>query len=589
MNRSTFLKLSALGLAGTTHAGLLARWLSNGPAIVHDDALLDRIIERSDRVVAQYFESLKNYDEIRYYRTFSDALAAYAASYCHPKSTYHASGEVLARMDSLLDRLLEVQYPNGTMDSGGNRQSPPDTAFFLEKMIPAAEILKQAGIDASGGVREKLDTFLVRAGEAVRTGGIHTPNHRWVVSAMLARLHALFGDEKYLRRMDQWLAEGIYQNADGNYPERSRNYALVESNAFVTIGRLLDRPELMEIARRNLVATYYYLEPNGDLVTLDSRRQDQNAPLEMARYYFLYKYLALHFKDDFLASIANQIEEFPGFERHALTKLYAFMEDPILLGRLEPREHPPTTYTKSLPGSGLVRIRRADTTASIFGGNDKPIQVASGRSNNPTLFTFRKGKAILHSVRVSTTFFSMGYVRGDGVAIDGNRYALTERKEAYYYLPLPADKRNPAGDYPLTESLDGRFWSKLDFPERPKDTVVQQSTVTVAEDNGAFTLVFDIDGPPDVDVTIECCFNQGGRLEGVSPERNGDDYFLRSGTARYIAGDDVIEIGPGTYAHNNLRGLDGEAYSVHNGTIRGEGMHVYLTGRTPFRHTMTIR
>ena len=181
------------------------------------------------------------------------------------------------------------------------------------------------------------------------------------------------------------------------------------------------------------------------------------------------------------------------------------------------------------------------------------------------------------------------YVRGDGVTRTGNRYTLSERKEAYYYHPMPVDKRYPDGDYELSPSVDGRFWSKMDFEERPTDTVALESTIVLTEENGSFRMDIEVDGPGDVNVILEFRFRKGGKLEGVTPGEEDDDSFLKSGSAKYTFGDDVIEIGPGKYEHNNLRGLDGEVYSTHFGTIKGEGMHVYLTGITPFSHSLTIK
>ncbi len=589
ISRSTFLKLSALGLAGAVHPNGLFSIKPDKIDVVQDDALLELVIKNNDLSVERYFERLSNYENVRYHRPLSDAFATYTASYCHPGARYYKSQDVLEKMDGLLNKLLDLQYPNGTLDSGGNRQSPPDTAFYLENMCPAAVVLRQAGLETSKNVQEKLDAFLNKAGEAIRTGGLHTPNHRWVVCAMLARLYSLFRDDKYIDRLDEWLAEGIYINEDGNYPERSRNYSIVENNAFLTIGRLLNRPELFEIVKKNLESNYYYMEPNGDLITLDSRRQDQNYTIEMSRYYFLYKYLAIHYKDDFFAAIATEIEELSGFDRHVLPKLICFMEQPVFLSELQTNQDLPVNYVKEFPASGLVRIRRGHTTASIFGGNDKPLHIASGRSNNPTFFTFRKGAAILHSARLSTSFFSTGYVRSDGVVKNGNEYHLTEKKEAYYYHPMPLNKRNAAGDYALSQSLDDRFWSKMDFESRPKDTVTLETSIKITEVAAGFNMDFEIDGPAGVEVILEFRFNNGGTVEGVTPGAEDGDYFLESGTAKYTFGEDVIEIGPGKHEHNSLRGLDGEVYSTHFGTIKGSGIHVYLTGQTPFRHSLTIR
>ncbi|MEZ4826812.1 MAG: hypothetical protein R3C61_11060 [Bacteroidia bacterium] len=64
----------------------------------------------------------------------------------------------------------------------------------------------------------------------------------------------------------------------------------------------------------------------------------------------------------------------------------------------------PETYTQHFTESDLVRIKRGAITVSIFGGNDLPLTVASGRSCNPTFFTFRKGAAIMEYARLSTSF-----------------------------------------------------------------------------------------------------------------------------------------------------------------------------------------
>ena len=190
-------------------------------------------------------------------------------------------------------------------------------------------------------------------------------------------------------------------------------------------------------------------------------------------------------------------------------------------------------------------MKRGDISASIFGGNDIPLTVASGRSCNPTFFTFRKGAAILKYARLSTSFFNTGYVRSDGLKKEGNRYTLYEKKEAYYYDPMPENKQNEKGDYKLNPSLDGRFWSKMDFESRPKKTLTLESKIVIEEGENSFKIDMDINGTDNVEVTLELCFKDGGKLEGVWKDENEKDFFLQEGFATYTFGKDTIEVGLG--------------------------------------------
>ena len=99
---------------------------------------------------------------------------------------------------------------------------------------------------------------------------------------------------KYVDRIDDWLGEGIYQDADGLFPERSPNYARVEVDSFLTMSRLLNRPALLDPVRKHLLANLYLMQPDGELETVNSRRQDQARPIHIANFCVQYRYMAIH-------------------------------------------------------------------------------------------------------------------------------------------------------------------------------------------------------------------------------------------------------------------------------------------------------
>ena len=58
-------------------------------------------------------------------------------------------------------------------------------------------------------VAAKLKLFLERTIPAMLTGGCHTPNHRWVITAALSLLYEIFPLPELIARAEEWLAEGI--------------------------------------------------------------------------------------------------------------------------------------------------------------------------------------------------------------------------------------------------------------------------------------------------------------------------------------------------------------------------------------------
>ncbi len=608
INRNEFLKTSMKAGAFVALAQFGSPLLSFAQAGENGDidtAFMNSLIAANDVRVGTILQA----GRVGAGRALGQDFSFIASAFVSPGSKYYHDAKVVDHLQKLTSTLLEHQSEDGTLNAG-NLESPPDTAFLMESLTCGAYALQKDNSPAMKDINAQIKKFSQKVGEALITGGVHTPNHRWVVCQVLARLNELYPDKRYLNRIEEWLGEGIFQDKDGHYPERSQNYADVENNSMITLGRLLNRPAMFDYARKNLDMTYYYMDPNGELTVNDSRRQDQWSSKNIMAFYLHYRYLAIKQNNGMFAGVAKFIETLPGFDKEILNnRIYDFIENPVLQQPLPTATELPVNFEKLFTTSSLLRIRRNDTTVTLFGGCDLPTIIASGRSNSPNFFAYRKGKAILKYMRLSSSFFSMGYFYSDGMKKDGNKYVLYRKLSAPYYQPLPKDKRKKDGDYKLSPSIDDRFWNKMDFSNRPVSNVKSlESKVTLTENNGAVQLDFEVTGTEGVSVTIELCFNEGGKLTGVTtaPEnQNASPYdsgygrnagntpgepnsFLTTGEGSYEFGNDKITFGPGTGSVRAVRGLEGERYSTHFGSLRTKGMYVYLTGNTPFKHTLKL-
>jgi hypothetical protein len=544
-------------------------------------------------------------------RGLGEQIMIFSAAFSNQLSRHHHDERLIDAVDHRCSSLFQSQRNDGLFDMG-NLDSPPDSAFVLKTLARAQLFLVNDATPVTEPTRLKLKGLILKTAEGVRQGGVHTPNHRWAICSALAQVNQLYPNSAYIERIDEWLAEGLDINADGEWSERSPNYnAHVNNPSILEVSLLLNRPALLDAVRRNLEMSLYYIEADGEFETVASRRQDQDPALRkyLWEYYVPYRYLAAHDQNPRFAAVARRIE------RDFLTKLgedaknmssalVSMLEFPAMQQAMPADATLPRNYAKVFESSGLARIRRDDVTATIFGGNDWHLGLGagSGLATNPTFFKFRKGAAVLDSIRLSPMFFNVGFFYPQGLKVLGeNQYELTQTVSVPYHLPLPPEKRNPDGNYPLTP--DGRIFFKLDFPAREQELKTLTTKVIVREENGTFELDFDVQGLTGVPIVLELCFRKEGVLSGVetlpagistarprldSAGRADADFILKDGQGTYTVGNDQITFGPGSFTPARIR-MEGLEYANYNGENLVDGYRVYITGVTPFRHTLTLK
>jgi hypothetical protein len=485
-------------------------------------------------------------------------VPAFVAALASPGSRFHGSPEIGARLALAARALRSLQHADGTVDlHTTNFHSPPDTAFALEPVCVSLSVIRRTPPAVPAPAVSDLERFARKAGDALIVGGIHTPNHRWVVCAALARLHGLFLDSRAVARVDEWLAEGIDIDADGQFSELSTSvYSPVSDRSLLTVARFLDRDALRDLVRRNLEMTLYYLHADGDIATEASRRQDQYRRASPAGYHLPYRELARRDGSRRFAAAARLIEAREG---DALAgNLIHLLDEPSLGSDLPPSAPLPDDFARPFPGSDLVRVRRGKVSATLLG-------------KNSCVLSFHKGAAALEAVRLATAFFGKGQFVGERLEVEGDRYVLRQLLTGPYYQPLPPEMRHADGT-----------WDPADR-ERRRQSEVQKldSRLVVRESAGTFEIDFDVSGTSRVPLAIELGFRRGGTLAGVVPlEGRADAFLLREGTGEYHFEGDTIRFGAGRAGHTWTE-LRGALPKLH-------ALSVYLTGFTPFRTTLRI-
>ncbi len=511
--------------------------------------LLSRLIKLNDENIPHLLSSQLTENNNIYYGAIFDGdsvvspirtsnlIQTLMCSYVSRDSKYYQTKVLLHHMTLAATALLNLQHEDGTIDLlTTNFHSTPDLGFTIYPLALAYSIMLENNHVDYGEFPSLIKQYLLNAGKALSVGGIHTPNHRWVVSGALAWINSFFPNPMYRARVEQWLAEKIDIDPDGQYHERSTAvYTPVTNRCLLVIAKKMNYDYLYDVVRKNLNLTFYLVHANGEIVTESSIRQDKYLQRNMSAYYLAYNYMALLDKDSRYSGMVSYIQNTVAGEQLSYM-LPHFIEDPTLLKELPPPTPIPTSYHQYFKYSDMVRIREGNVDMSII-------------SNNPTFFTFFKGEAALEGVRLSSAFFGKGQFESPQLEKEGDHYILSSTLSGPYYQPLPKEK--------IPDDADA--WSKVPRTERVQSEVqTLQTKILVTPGNGKATIRVSVDGPKNLPVTLELGFRIGGILEHVTPKQNIDNAFLiKDGVfATYQNGDDTIKIGPGTGAHKwtQLRG-----------------------------------
>ena len=566
MERRTF-----IGQASLLGAGIPLYWLPAGWPVTSTriDWLRD-LVDDNDRQVRQLLErqvldpsspqhgGVPDNHQLYHAGAAAGFIQRLTASFVSPESEYYQNVALIHRMSLAIDFLLRIQHEDGSIDLiTTNFHSTPDTGFVVEPLAISLGLLQNVKGVGLADLASALRKFLSRAGDILAVGGIHTPNHRWVVSMALARIHQLMPDPRYPARISEWVAEGIDIDADGQYTERSTSvYSPLTDRCLITISRLINRPQLLDPVRKNLDLTLYLLHPNGEIVTECSRRQDQYLARHPVPYYYPYLFLALRDRNATFYGLVDQLEVTLGAGELSGVLPY-LLESPELLAKM-PANALPDDYRRDCLASGMVHLRRKRWDATIL-------------KENAALVTFQHGSAVLQAVRVASAFFGKGQFIAATMEVTASTITLRQSLEAPYYQPIATERIDPDCN-----------WENMPRDERPRSEVQHlEYRCEVRERMHGIQLTIELDGTKGVPLAIEFGFRKGGVLTGVQNHPDlADSYLWSHEPAFYRVGREAIQITGGSNDHQwtQLRGalpkLDAES--------------LYFTGYTPFRMDMTI-
>lgn len=559
-------------------------------------AMERQVLDTESRFFGGVIDSISGIARPSHVGTTSE-LAIWATAIVNPDSAYYHHLDLVLAMDRCADFFINRQHTDGTISLGStNFNSPPDTGFVIDIISNIYHLLNQHDWSDLKPLTLKLKLFLERTIPAMLTGGVHTPNHRWVITAALALLYEIFPQPQLLARADEWLAEGMDITEDGEWTERSNGiYNVVSDIALYHVARVMNKSELLEYVRLNLRMMVYLVHPSGEVVTDYSGRQDFGQPSTMANYFLIYRLMAAHDQDPLFAAMADYACSFliasgkannqammsylmypesniDHLERAPLPQQYLKIMNvsyPMqeYLYRMEQVGHHAQIQHSSMHvafGAPVVRIRDHSTSVTIM-------------SKSPSFFSLRHGQVSLLGVKLASSF-GPGIVALDEFTVNESSYTLSKTLSKGYNGPIP---HHLLPELPNQNQLSP--WYLLPHQSRPMTHLqTHRLQAEVVQGDREWTLHIKSDEREDVYTQLTFIFGVEGKISGEDVHSAGKDkHFLKSGSLLYTAGEDSIEISSGAFEH---------WLPILREDQHPEGcQYVHVNFLTPFDHTFVVK
>ncbi|HEY2492902.1 MAG TPA: hypothetical protein VGI33_08325 [Paenibacillus sp.] len=469
--------------------------------------------------------------------------------YSHVESSLYQNEALLKVIEEQIDYLLRSQLPSGCVSLiNCNIDSPPDTAFAVHIAALSYHVLASVGGSKVEAVCDKLKQFLRRTMPCLLTGGIHTPNHRWVICGALALLYEIFPDEQLRERADSYLAEGLDINEYGEWTERSNAvYNAVCCNSLYHVARVFDYTDLFEPIASNLLMMKYMLHPDGVIVTEYSSRQDRGKRYQLSdEYYIAFTLMAARTSNGEFRTLAD--EAIRHSNNPGLSLLY-WMKHPLDMNSEGERTPLPTTYEVMLnegceaPVSGfLPHIRTSFHSGSPlvrFRNEDLDVTLVSGQ---PEFLFIQYGQARMTGFRWSLGWFGIaGAPMARIVKQREGSYELLIELEGSYRGPLETANKSRSDRSVFDFSNEGR-----------KKTHVSKLllSVIIELEKDGLSVKLQSDSIPNLFAQAVLTFDPTGVIAGDGCRPLSDHLYLQAtGQLVYQCGEDIIEMTGGGDEH----------------------------------------
>ncbi|HIQ75564.1 MAG TPA: hypothetical protein IAA51_14255 [Candidatus Cottocaccamicrobium excrementipullorum] len=497
------------------------------------------------------------------------ALATAVAVYLNRDSRFYQSERLYQGIELALAFVKRTQRDDGSFDYPScNFKSAADTSFCFKRLFAAWRLLKKYESTGAPGIAHLEKEYLEimhKALGAILRGGFHTPNHRWGITAALLQGANLFAEEKEFsdqlkKRAQQYLAEGIDGDDDGEYAERSTgNYNAVVNNAMMAMYEETKNEDFLGYVRRNLSMMLTYIDPDDTIFTQNSTRQDKGKKEYAGKYFYQYLFMASIEENPVFDGAAHKIIK-DNVERGELTPdcLHIVMAHDEMMAHEFTHYGFLDTYRKFFRHSGVLRVKKANYAYTVIKGKSAFLFFQTG----DTRVFVKIGESYCD---IRNFIPSEIEPREDGCTLKGTA-------KGWYYLPFK-------------EAPGTSDWWAMDQSKREKlINSTLEITLDIQELENGLEFSVKTEGLDRLPLRVETCIPAGAVLENEHfwfKAAAGESMILRDGYLTIRDEGNVLRLGPGFGEHEFQGHYSGEELNT-------DGYTVYCNAYTPAEKNLRL-